>query len=74
MPGSKFSKKVDTPKKERQWEHVYESVLSRGGDKGSAIRQASGVIKKESSPSSTREEKPEPIRKLRGRRRGSMRA
>lgn len=47
MPGSKFSKKVNTPKRERRWQHVYESVLSKGGSEGSAIKQASGVIKNE---------------------------
>lgn len=51
MPAERFTKKANTPKKKRQWSHVYESVLSKGGSEGSAIRQASGVIKNESHKS-----------------------
>lgn len=46
MPADKFTRKADTPRKKRQWSHVYESALARGASKGSAIRQASGVIKR----------------------------
>jgi hypothetical protein len=46
MPAEKFTRKANTPKKKRQWQHVYEGVLRRGGSEGSAIRQASGVVKR----------------------------
>ena len=48
MPAEKFTKKANTPKKKRQWQHVYESALDRGASEGSAIRQASGTVKKSS--------------------------
>lgn len=48
MPADKFTKKADTPKLKRQWQHVEDSALSRGASAGEAIRMASGVIKKES--------------------------
>lgn len=47
MPASRFTKKANTPKRKRQWEHVYESAKSRGASEGSAIAQASGVVKKD---------------------------
>jgi len=40
----RHTKKAKTPKKQRQWAHVADSVLERGGSEGSAIRQANGVI------------------------------
>ena len=46
MPASKFTKKATTPKLKRMWKHVEESALARGASKGSAIRQASGVVKR----------------------------
>ena len=46
MPAEKFTRKANTPTKRRQWAHVYDSVMSRGGSKASAIRQASGVVKR----------------------------
>ena len=46
MPASKFTKAASTPAKKRQWEHVYSSAKSRGASPGSAIRQASGAVKK----------------------------
>ena len=48
MPAAKFTRKATTPKRARQWTHVYESALSRGASKGSAIAQASGVVKRSS--------------------------
>jgi hypothetical protein len=48
MPAEKFTKKANTPKKSRQWQHVYESEKARGVSKGEAIKRASGVLKKES--------------------------
>ena len=46
MPASRFTKKADTPKKKRQWEHVYESTKSRGASPGNAIRQANASVKR----------------------------
>ena len=46
MPGSEFSKKVNTPKKARTWQHVYQSAKSKGSSPGSAIRQANAAVKK----------------------------
>ena len=46
MPAERFTKKANTPKRKRQWEHVYTSVKKRGGSPGSAIRQANAAVKK----------------------------
>jgi len=46
MPAERFTKKADTPKKKRQWEHVYESAKQRGQPAGSAVRQANASVKK----------------------------
>ena len=46
MPASRFTKKANTPKKKRQWEHVYQSAKKRGASAGSAIRQANAAVKK----------------------------
>jgi len=46
MPAQRFTKKANTPKRRRQWQHVYDSALRRGASEGSAIAQASGVIKR----------------------------
>lgn len=46
MPGERFTRKADTPKRKRQWDHVYRSALSRGASKDSAVRQASGTVKR----------------------------
>ena len=46
MPASKFTKKANTPKKKRQWDHVYASAKSSGDSPGSAIRQANAAVKK----------------------------
>lgn len=48
MPASKHTKKANTPKKARQWEHVRASMEARGASPGTAIRAASGVLKKQS--------------------------
>lgn len=42
----RFTKKANSPRKQRQWSHVYESARERGASEGSAIQQASGVVKK----------------------------
>jgi hypothetical protein len=46
MPAEKFTKKADTPKRKRQWEHVYASAKASGDSPGTAIKKASGVVKK----------------------------
>jgi hypothetical protein len=49
MPAEKHTKKADTPKRKRQWEHVRESAEKSGASEGSAIRQANSVVKKKST-------------------------
>jgi hypothetical protein len=46
MPAERFTKKANTPKKKRQWEHVYASVKKRGASPGSAVRQANASVKR----------------------------
>jgi len=41
------TKQASTPKKRRQWRDIANSALSRGESEGTAIREASGVLKKE---------------------------
>jgi hypothetical protein len=48
VPAQKHTKKADTPKKQRQWQHVRDSAEAAGDSPGKAITKASGVIKKES--------------------------
>ena len=47
MPASAHTKKANTDKKSRQWEHVRESAEKSGDSEGKAIKKASGVLKKE---------------------------
>ena len=47
MPASEHTKKADTPKKSRQWQHVRDSAEAQGDSPGKAIKKASGVLKKE---------------------------
>lgn len=47
---TRFTKKARTPKLKRQFKHVYKSARKRGAKIGSAIAQASGVIKRSLSP------------------------
>lgn len=49
MPAEMHNKRLrGNPKLKRQWEHVRESAEARGADPGSAIAQASGVVKRAS--------------------------
>lgn len=41
---TRHTKKAKSPKAKRQWADVADSVLSRGGSEGSAIRQANAVV------------------------------
>lgn len=45
MPAGKFTKKANTPKKRRQWDHVYHSMLASGKSEGAAIRAANASVK-----------------------------
>ena len=47
MPASEHTKKANTDKKSRQWQHVRESAEKSGDSPGKAIKKASGVLKKE---------------------------
>ena len=46
MPAERFTKKATTPKRKRQWQHVYDSEKKRGASAGAAVRAANGVIKR----------------------------
>ena len=46
MPAERFTKKATTPKKKRQWEHVYQSAKARGEPAASAVRQANASVKR----------------------------
>lgn len=43
-----FTKKADTPKKQRQFSHIANSELASGASEATAIKAANGVIKRES--------------------------
>ena len=45
MPAGKFTKKANTPKKGRQWQHVYDSVKAKGGSSGDAVIAANKALK-----------------------------
>jgi len=45
MPVERHTKKADTPKKKRMWQHVRDSAEGRGASAGSAIRQANAVVR-----------------------------
>ena len=40
------TKKADTPKKQRMFAHIANAALSHGDDEATAIRKASGTVKK----------------------------
>lgn len=42
----KKTKKASSPKAKRQWADVADSVLSKTGDEGRAIREANAVVKR----------------------------
>jgi hypothetical protein len=46
MPAERFTRKANSPKRKRQWQHVYDSAKRRGASPGSAVRQANGVVKR----------------------------
>jgi len=47
VPAKRFTKKANTSKRKRMWEHVYEGAKKSGDSPGSAIRQANAVVKKD---------------------------
>ena len=47
MPAEKFTHKANTAKRKRMWDHVYESMKSRGEDEESAIRAANAAVKRD---------------------------
>lgn len=38
------TRKASTPKQQKQWSEVANSVLKRGGSEGSAVRQANAAV------------------------------
>jgi len=46
LPAERFTKKANTPKRKRQWQHVYDSAKKSGASPGKAIREANGVVRK----------------------------
>jgi hypothetical protein len=49
VPARKHTRKADTAKKSRQWQHIRESAEARGYPPGAAIAMASGVLKRQAS-------------------------
>jgi hypothetical protein len=49
MPAQEHTKRANTAKKQRQWEHVRASEIKKGASSGKADKIANGVIKKESA-------------------------
>jgi hypothetical protein len=45
MPGDRFTKKADTPKAKRTWDHVYKSAKEKGAKPSSAIKQANAAVR-----------------------------
>jgi hypothetical protein len=45
VPAEEFTKKADTPKKKRQWEHVYTNMKKQGKSPASAIKAANAAVK-----------------------------
>ena len=46
MPGKKFSKEINTPKAERQWETVYAGAKKAGKPPATAIKIANAAVAK----------------------------
>jgi len=42
----RHTKKAGSAKSKRQWSHIANSVLAKGGSEGSAVRQANAVVKR----------------------------
>lgn len=43
---ARHTKKANSPNKKRQWSHVANSVLSKTGDEGRAVREANAAVKR----------------------------
>lgn len=48
MPAQAHTRKANTPKKRRMWNHVRNSMLRRGASAGRADMVANGVVKRAS--------------------------
>lgn len=46
MPAERHTRKANTPKRRRQFEHVQRSALARGASRSSAVRQANAAVKR----------------------------
>ena len=46
MPANLHTKKANTAKKKRQWDHVRESEMAKGESSGRADMIANGVVKR----------------------------
>lgn len=46
MPAERFTKKADTAKRRRMWQHVEDSMLKRGASRGAAVRAANAAVKR----------------------------
>jgi hypothetical protein len=64
----KHTKKANTAKKKRQWSHVANSVLKRGGSEGSAVRQANAVVARDKDKKAKRVKAAKRILKKRKKR------
>jgi hypothetical protein len=47
MPAQRHTRKAKTPKLRRMFQHIRDSAEERGDDPGTAIRKASGVLKRQ---------------------------
>jgi hypothetical protein len=45
MPAERFTKKANTPRRKRMWDHVYGSALGAGRSEASAIREANAKVR-----------------------------
>jgi hypothetical protein len=50
MPAEEFTKKADTPKKKRQWEHVYLGMKKAGKSPAAAVKGANAAVKRDWKP------------------------
>ena len=50
MPAEEFTKKANTPKRKRQWEHVYAGMKKAGKSPASAVKGANAAVKRNWQP------------------------
>lgn len=51
---SRFTKKANSPRRQRMWKAVSNRVLKATGDEGRAVRSANSVVRKDSVRSARR--------------------